>query len=195
MARVAVTTEDLIRCSEAAVNLLRSGTYRDWTQKTGPIVLTRMRTACHIADCCLAYAGQIAVSQQEGYLPFRTLPSFRSTPDGMLDFVEGSARILAATAERFPEVVAWHPFGMTDTEGFVAMGCAEVLVHGWDLAFGMELDLQPDRAISSRLMARLAPSFATGDDSWVDLLTFCGRIPRNRPRPRRWRYDVTPRGT
>lgn len=70
------------------------------------------------------------------------------------------------------------------TGGYVALGCLEALIHGWDVAVGLELDFGPPnelvRPVVARLMPWLEPTWEAlisntrlenKDDSWRILST------------------------
>src|SRR3989337_1432274 len=59
----------------------------------------------------------------------------------LVDSIAPAAQALANVARSTPEgALAYHATGMTDAEGYLAMGCAEVLVHTWDACCGLGVD-------------------------------------------------------
>ncbi len=64
-----------------------------------------------------------------------------SVRDDRLEPVTITATLLAHTVRATaPQVRVFHPWGTSDTAGFAAMGSAEILVHGHDMArtFGID---------------------------------------------------------
>ena len=89
---------------------------------------------------------------------------------------------------------AFHASGLFDAEGYVALGCLETLLHGWDVASGLGLPFDPADDIVQPVAARLVPwlpstwtallahaRLDSKDDSWRILTTplneWDGRIP------------------
>ncbi|MFF5172815.1 hypothetical protein ACFY3U_09300 [Micromonospora sp. NPDC000089] len=103
--------------------------------------------------------------------------------------------MLAALVRRAgPDVRVWHPTGRADPAGFAAMGCAEALLHGDDIARGLGVALDPPRAVCARVLARLFPRAARrGVDPWAALRWSTGRaeLPGH-PRLTEWHWQATP---
>lgn len=57
-------------------------------------------------------------------------------PAGLLQVLEASGALLVAMVRTTPQVRAHHGFGVSDAEGFAAMGAVKTLVHTHDLAEG-----------------------------------------------------------
>ena len=117
-----------------------------------------------------------------------------ATPAEVLEFAETGGRILAATVRTAPaQARAFHPTGMADPEGFAAMGCTEILVHGQDIARGLGLSLDPPRGICAVVLGRLFPEAPDGADPWEILLWATGRgeLP-GQPQLREWRWHGAP---
>jgi hypothetical protein len=93
-----------------------------------------------------------------------------------------------------PEIRAHHVFGLSDAEGFTAMGLVETLVHTHDLAEGLGLAWNPPAGPCSRALTRLFPDAPKDTEPWPTLLWSTGRgdLP-GRPRPTDWRWYGTPR--
>jgi hypothetical protein len=73
--------------------------------------------------------------------------------------------VLAAVARASkPGVRAFHPAGMADAEGFLAMGCDEILVHTGDIAEGLGIAVAPPADLCQRVVARLFPWAPTDVD-------------------------------
>ncbi|MEU2033869.1 hypothetical protein [Nocardia amamiensis] len=116
-------------------------------------------------------------------------------PNGVLQVLEASGALLVAMVRtRPPHTRAYHVFGISDPEGFAAMGSVETLVHTHDLAQGLRLDWSPPADLCSRALARLFPDAPQSTDPWTTLLWATGRaeLPGH-PLPATWRWDGTPR--
>ncbi len=82
---------------------------------------------------------------------------------------------------------------MADPSGFAAMGCDELLVHGWDATEGLGVDLTPDERITARVLHRLFPWVSHEPDPWTALLWANGRVDLpSKPRPTDWRWHCAP---
>jgi hypothetical protein len=64
---------------------------------------------------------------------------------------------------------------MADTTGFIAMGCDEILAHGWDAVHGFGGDLTPPAELAERVLRRLFPWAPTNESPWLALLWANGR--------------------
>jgi hypothetical protein len=74
--------------------------------------------------------------------PRRLRFDFRAHDDAsntnLLDVLEAAAASLAQVVTAAPPGArALHTSGMADRSGFLAMGCGEILVHGWDVVRGL----------------------------------------------------------
>ena len=94
-----------------------------------------------------------------------------------------------------PDARAYHPYGISDGPGFAAMGVVELLVHGYDVAQGLGVDVTP----ASRLPIPEGPALRAvhrlfahppGARPAAALLWCTGRIPLpGTPRRTRWTWD------
>jgi hypothetical protein len=89
----------------------------------------------------------------------------------LLDVLETAAATLATVASAAPPGArAYHNFGMADTSGFLAMGCDETLVHGWDAVRGLGEEFAPPAALAERVLRRLFRWAPTSESPWPALL-------------------------
>jgi hypothetical protein len=86
-------------------------------------------------------------------------------------------------------------YGVSDPEGFGAMGVVETLVHTHDVAAGFGLPWQPPAGLCARALHRLFPDAPRDAEPWPALLWSTGRgeLP-GRTRPETWRWYGEPRG-
>ena len=156
---MALGPDDLRLSAASVVEALRPAKDADWSVPAGDIGWTCRRTLDHITDALLLYAGHLASRATSG------LPSLRegdasASPGRLLGVLESAAAVLAdvaATTAALPGTRAYHPCGMADPEGFCAMGCDEILVHGWDIGRGLGVDVHPPEELAERVVERLFP--------------------------------------
>lgn len=194
-----VTAHDLDAAISSVVAPLSLATSSDWSEQAGTLEWDCWHTAEHVGDCLLSYAAQIAVRPATRYVPFLASAEKDASPAEVLEFAEAAGRILAAMVRTAsPDWRAYHPTGMADAEGFAAMGCVEVLLHGHDIAQGLGVSLDPPRDVCRGVLTRMFPDSAAGlaqADQWAALQWATGRteLP-GLPRVRDWRWHGAPLG-
>ncbi|MEU6077031.1 hypothetical protein [Micromonospora sp. NPDC047074] len=171
----------------------------DWSVRAGELEWDCWHTAEHIGDCLMSFAGQLVARPEKRFVCFMANADKDASPEQVLEFAEAGGRILAATVRASgPEVRAYHPTGQADPEGFAALGCVEMLLHGADIAQGLGLAIDPPREVCARVLARLAPETAqelSTVDPWAALRWSTGRIELpGRPRLREWHLRSAPLG-
>ncbi|WP_181776384.1 maleylpyruvate isomerase mycothiol-dependent enzyme family protein [Amycolatopsis pittospori] len=191
-----ITPDDLDAAVASVVGGLRTAASRDWSSVPGTGDLNAWRTAEHLGDCLISYAGLLlARPSTPRFVCFESVADKAATPTEMLEFVTVGAGILGATLRTVdPDVRAYHPSGRADVEGFAGMGCVEVLVHGEDMARGLGVTLDPPRDVCSRVTARMFPDTEiTGVDPWTALLWSTDRtdLP-GRPSRAGWQWRGAP---
>ncbi|VVJ15814.1 Uncharacterised protein [Amycolatopsis camponoti] len=191
-----VSAADLDAAIASLAGGLRPAASKDWTTAAGTGDLDAWHTAEHIGDCLLSYAAQLVSRRPSGYLPFlASLAKDASSADALEFALAGSAILAAVVRTSPPEARAYHPTGTADPGGFAAMGCAEVLVHGEDVARGLGLALDPPRDVCARTVARLFPHL--GDvsdlDPWTALSWAMDRVEvPGRAKQTGWRWRGAP---
>jgi hypothetical protein len=84
--------------------------------------------------------------------------------------------VLAEVARAAPPGLrAFHPAGMADVCGWIAMGCEEILLHTDDIARGLRMLYRPTDNLSARILARLFPWAPADIDPWDSLRWATGR--------------------
>ncbi|MFJ4094767.1 maleylpyruvate isomerase N-terminal domain-containing protein [Kitasatospora sp. NPDC089913] len=201
-----VTPDDLALVLRLAADTLRAapaGT--DWSRPAGGVDWDCWSTVEHLADDLLAYAAQLGPDEppRDRYVPFvarRPFPGgpnnfvFAEREDGpaaLLEVLAASGGLMVSIARtRGPEVRAFHPWGLADPAGFVAMSLVETLVHLHDVAEGLGLPWEPPAEVCARTLARLFPDVRPDPaGAWPTLLWATGRrtLP-GRPRRTGWRW-------
>ncbi|MEV6885865.1 GNAT family N-acetyltransferase [Streptomyces sp. NPDC051135] len=180
-----------------AVALLRTATDRDWRgTRAGRLDWDCRHTAEHVADDLVSYAGQLAGRATEAYVPFGITLEEAAGSEDVLQVIETTGALLAATVRTTPpEVRAFHPFPFrsADREGFAAMGITEVLLHTHDIAEGLGLAYEPPAELCTDLLTRIFPHVRPGADPWRTLLWATGRgdLPGRAP-VTEWRWYNNP---
>ncbi|MDA2804915.1 maleylpyruvate isomerase N-terminal domain-containing protein [Nocardiopsis suaedae] len=209
-----VTADDLDRAVRLAVDALHGAPADGWGRNAGPVDWDCWETVEHLSDDLFAYAVQLGPRNPpvEGEVPITYASRRPGGPEttirvgreagaaGLLQALEASGALLAAMVRTAsPRTRAYHPFGVSDPEGFAAMGVVETLVHTHDLAQGLGLEWEPPPDLCARVLARLFPDVPVPGDGtesgpWGTLLWATGRadLP-GRPRRTGWRWDGTPR--
>jgi hypothetical protein len=123
----------------------------------------------------------------------RTMPVTADDLEAALDAVVGTLRPATDRDWSLPAGELECPSGMADPEGFAAMGCVELLVHGNDIAEGLGVTFDPPREPCARTVERLFPTAPVSDDPWRLLLWAAGRdaLPGH-PRREEWRWHGAP---
>lgn len=204
-----VTADDLDRVVGLAVDTLRGAPAAAWAAKAGTLEWDCWETVEHLADDLFAYAAQLGPRKPplSGAVPFvwesrrpggpaNAIHADRAAgPDGLLQVLEASGALLVAMVRTTPpQVRSYHSLGISDPEGFAAMGLAETLVHTHDLAAGLGLAWTPLADVCARVLARLFPDAPADTAPWPTLLWATGRaeLP-GRPRLTEWRWESAPR--
>ncbi|MFE6915950.1 VOC family protein, partial [Streptomyces rubiginosohelvolus] len=206
--RLPVTADDVTTAVRLAVDVLAGAPADRWDEPAGSLTWTCWETVEHLSDDLFAYAVQLGprTPPLDGEVPYRWAPDRQGGPHnavfadrsagpaGLLATVEASGALLASmTRTTPPGVRSYHGYGISDPEGFAAMGVVETLVHAHDIAEGLGLPWAPPAALCDRALARLFPDAPAGGDRWAALLWATGRaeLPGH-PRRTAWRWDGRP---
>jgi hypothetical protein len=207
--RSPVTADDLDHAVQLAVAALREAPSAAWDVKAGSLEWDCWETVEHLNDDLFAYAAQLGprTPPLDGNVPFvwqsrrpggpaNAIHVDRAAgPTGLLQVLEATGALLVAMVRTTPsQVRAYHGYGVSDPEGFAAMGIVETLVHTHDLAAGLGLAWTPPADLCSRVLARLFPDAPGTTDPWPTLLWATGRaeLP-GQPRLTTWRWYSEPR--
>jgi RimJ/RimL family protein N-acetyltransferase len=179
----------------SCATLLRAAAGHDWDGvRAGRLEWSCRRTAEHIADDLITYAGRLAARATTAYVPFEIKPDEGTGNAGVVDVIEAAGRLLSATVRTTPrEVRAFHPypFRSANREGSAAMGVTEVLLHTHDIAEGLGLPYEPPAGLCSWVLTRIFPHVRPEPDApWSTLLWATGRgdLPGREPLAE-WRWN------
>lgn len=204
-----VTPDDVRDVVALSADSLSGALDADWTVPAGGLTWSCWDTAEHVADTLFAYSGQLGPRRPplDTHVPFAWK---RKTPDGpasslfgdpdagtagLVQIIEACGTILwSVTATVPPSTRAHHIYGVSDPEGFAAMGVAETLVHTHDISLGLGFAFTPPSDLCARVLHRLFPDAPTDTDRWATLLWATGRgeLP-GRPWLSEWRWYGEPR--
>jgi len=172
-------TNDVRRSAAFVTDTLRPSLDRDdWARITQTTEWTCRNTLDHMVDALCGYAASLAnlFTERPPHHPRNGDPS--ASPTELLQLVSTFAGVLsevtkaAAITDR-----AFHRAGMADRDGFVAMGCDEVLIHGYDIATTFRAVYEPPSDLAARVLTRLFPWAPEDGNPWERLLWANGRSP------------------
>lgn len=206
--RTPVTAADVEHAVRLSVTALRAGLAADWSVKAGSLEWDCWETVEHLSDDLFAYAVQLGPQQPplDGEVPYlweakrpggprNAVHADRTAgPAGLLQTLEASGALLTAMVRTAsPDVRAYHGFGISDPEGFGAMGVVETLLHTHDVAEGLGVTWAPPGGLCDRVLARLFREVPADPDRWRVLLWATGRadLP-DLPHQDSWRWYGEP---
>lgn len=170
-----VTSADLRSSAALCTNSLRRLDPDLWDKLAYGLEWTRSKTAAHIADSLDFYGGDLAMRSQE-HLESGGLHYQEGSVEAAAGQIDFSAASLARVADATPDTVrAFHPTGMADKEAFLAMGCVEILLHGYDALVSTDAEFDPDNDLCQRILGRLFPWAPHDSPGWITLLWATGR--------------------
>ncbi|MEJ2856262.1 MULTISPECIES: maleylpyruvate isomerase N-terminal domain-containing protein [unclassified Saccharothrix] len=186
-------TGDLAGALRVGTALLDEVVDRDWTVDVPGLTWTVAATVAHIADGLLWYATDAVAGPHElSTAEVRVRPE--TPPADLVRTVRTFGTVLGhVLAVAPPDTRGWHPWGVSDMAGFAAMGSIEVLVHGHDVARGLDVPFEPPAELVTPVLRRLFPEAPADTDPWQTLLWATGRQPLgDRPRREGWRWHSAP---
>ena len=125
--------DDVLAATHALAEALedRAPSAEELRARAGSLTWSCASTLAHIGDAVLWYAANLACrSTVDMEAPFL---SPRRPPDYLISCLRTSGALLATAVRDAPaDARGYHSWGRPDRSGFAAMGCDEILVHGWD---------------------------------------------------------------
>lgn len=193
----AVTPTDLRLCLNFTTDVLRSIEGREWSRAVHGIDMTVSELVAHVAITGMWYSVDLTAAGQD-LTTVQPAVSADAENDEMITTLAVLIELLARAIEASPaDARGFHPFGMADRSGFVAMACDELLIHGYDIAVTFGVDYEPPAELVELVLQRLFPWAQAGDTEetgpWPTLLWANGRadLPEH-TRPRRWTWHCAP---
>jgi hypothetical protein len=175
------------------LNVLLSGVPASgWDLPAANVGWSCRSTADHIASDFAHYAAQVIGQPRGHYVKFSFDTSRATTPEELLEVVRVSGGLLAAAVHTAsPGCLGWHPHGYFTAAGFAAIGAVEGLVHGHDIAAGLNMSWSPDERLCEHVLSVVFPGTAydVSASAFEGLLLRTGRTqrPRHEPPPA-WSY-------
>jgi hypothetical protein len=168
----------MCKAASVAASALQPHVDADWSRRAGELEWSIEATVVHFIGALVKESVYLA-SGSTRFIAISTGTFREATPAELVDSIVPAAQALANVARSTPEgTLAYHSTGMTDAEGYLAMGCAEVLVHTWDASCGLGVDFVGPSDLSSAILARTFPWVEVGESPWQTLLWAFGRLQR-----------------
>jgi hypothetical protein len=166
--------DDLVAASELCSAVLGQLAARDWSVPAAATDWTCRTTLEHL--CSLAYAHQLASRARE----FRSVAVrvVSNAPiEDLIWTMHVQMLVLADVARAAPDDArAFHPAGMADASGWVAMGIDELLIHTNDIAAGLDTRFEGPSLLARAVLDRLFPWWPVDADPWAALCWANGRL-------------------
>jgi hypothetical protein len=189
-----VTGDDVQAAGEHVRRVLEPAVVRDWRVPVPGLEFTVASVLAHVCVACLRYSVDMWSGSENGTYEVSAVDD--ASNERLLTSLVAGVHILSAGIEAAPPALrGFHPFGSPDPDGFAAMACDELLVHGDDAARGLGVPFAPDDELAASVLARLFPwHHVDADEAAWDVLRWAnGRIELpGRPRVGRWRWHTAP---
>jgi hypothetical protein len=186
--------DDVRAAAALCRRLLEPSLAADWSAAVPDLDFTVASVVAHAAESPLWYSVDMWSERENPAFEVKVVPT--SGNESLLASLLAAAAALAAGVDvAGPHTRGFHPLGSPDPDGFAAMACDGLLVHGDDAARGLGLSFEPDRVLAAAVLARLFPWHRLGpdDDPWRALLWANGRVALSgRERQVRWRWHCAP---
>jgi hypothetical protein len=173
-----VRPDHVVLAAELATSALAPYEEVDWSARAGDLEWDIESTVVHLIGA-LAKEALYLASRSTRFIAINPAKFRSATHADLVRSIVPAAQALANTAAATPDgALAYHSTGMTDAEGYLAMGCAEVLVHSWDACRGFDVEFSGSDELAAAVLARTYPWVHTqpGDGPWRTLLWALGRI-------------------
>ena len=182
-----VRPEHVVRAAELATATLAPHAEHgaDWSVRAGDLEWDVETTVAHFTGA-LAKETLYLAARSTRFIAINPSKFRDATPAELVRSIVPAAQALANTALASPPgALAYHNTGMTDAEGYLAMGCSEVLVHTWDACRGLGIDFGGSDELAAAVLARTFPWVEAHpeDGAWRTMLWAFGRLAvTDRPR-------------
>jgi hypothetical protein len=159
-----------------------------------PLLASDVTGVAHHVTSCLTWYAQDLVAGTVEVSAFDLVRRPEVELAEMRKQLGAAAEVLARVVDAAdPAERGAHSWGLADASGFAGMGCAELLLHAWDVADGRGLDWAPPAPLADTVLARLFPWAPRDADPWAALLWATGRgeLPGREP-VTTWRWHCAP---
>lgn len=180
-----VRPDHVVHAAELAAAALAPHDGADWSVRAGDLDWDVEATVVHVIGA-LAKETLYLASRSTRFIAVNPAKFRSATPAELVRSIVPAAQALANTAESSPSgALAYHSTGMTDAEGYLAMGCGEVLIHTWDACHGLGVEFPGSDDVAAAVLARTFPwlEVRPNEGPWRTLLWAFGRCAlEGRPR-------------
>lgn len=183
----------LRRTAEECSRFLEISADADWLVPIPDMTWNIAGAVAHTAQGLLWYSSDLAAGPSELSTMEVNVDS-GSEPEELIRTMRTVSKVLAGVVATVgPGARGWHPFGIADTSGFVAMACDELLIHTADAASGLGREFTPPAEIAEATLRRLFPWAPADIEPWAGLNWANGRteLP-GLPRLTNWRWHCAP---
>jgi hypothetical protein len=189
-----IEPNDVRVAAQLSYEMLGPTSGADWTRAAGALTWDCRHTLNHVVGALDKYSRWLA-NPTGMPTPRDRLGDPDLTVADLLAMMQLRAGVLAVVAAAAaPTARGYHPWGLSDSSGYVAMGCAEILLHTYDISRGLGADYQPPEGLSQRVVARLFPWAPAAADPWSALRWATGRLdlPGQERTPPDWAWHTAP---
>lgn len=185
------TPEDLLTLTDFVADAWTLGLDRDWSAQAGTLDWSCAVTADHAYDATLAVGMFLASRRQDQY---PDLAEFTVGPDPQpaqfIDAIRVAGRLVAGVAATTPPdvtaIIHRKPVKVAPPSDFPARAALEMVLHGHDVAAGLQVPYEPPAEECARLRDHTRewrhwnggvwPTLQITDDPWGDIVTASGRF-------------------
>jgi hypothetical protein len=167
------TPDDLVAATDRCVEALTGLTALDWTKQAAGTDWTCRETLEHV--CSLAFVHQLATRAPD-FHPIAIEVRPATAINELVWTVHVLMRVLAEVARAAPpDARAFHPAGMADASGWVAMGMDELLIHTGDITDSLGVPFAAPAGLARVVLDRLFPWWPRETEPWLALRWANGR--------------------
>lgn len=187
-----LTVDDLAGCVGDLTQRLAALPAARWSQPAGTLSWSVAQTVDHLVDG-FGWLALQTVEPRCGRVRVDVVVHAQAPEEDRIGAVQAAHHLLRAVLARTPaDHRIWHPFGITDASGILAMAVAETMLHGHDVGV-LDLGSAPV-TLAHRIIDRLLPDHAGQPDPWDCLLWATGRLSLpGRADVTSWQWQVDPR--
>jgi hypothetical protein len=175
---VELVPDDILKAAALSQAALAPLLDADWEQPIDGLTWSRRRTLQHIANALDWYTLLLADPSSDQFLSLGLRYVEQSIAE-ILAVVQRRALVFGAIAAvAAPGARGYHYWGRPDSSGYLAMGCAEILLHTEDIVQSFDQGFSGPDDLSRRIVARLFPwtPAAPAVDGWSLLRWATGRL-------------------